>query len=133
MGELSGRHHINDYYQNRLIFFNDRSHQKIEVVFEQLCVQGDCDCKKLGASKLPACHLTCTFYRRLQAASQHNLKPHMELFQIQNIKHHYSRVQKKHLFISANKTLINFKRVYTGAFPDLVKVGLECDADFTIG
>ena len=51
----------------------------------------------------------------------------------QNMLHHYSRVQLKHLSITANQTSINFDNVCTGAFPDLVKVGLVSDADLAGG
>ena len=39
----------------------------------------------------------------------------------------------KHLSIPANQTSINFDNVFTGAFPDLVIVGLVSDADLAGG
>ena len=53
----------------------------------------------------------------------------MELLQLQNMRHHYSRVQIKHLSITANQTSINFDNDFTGANPELVIVGLVSDAD----
>ena len=61
------------------------------------------------------------------------LKAHMELHKLQNMRHHYSRVQIKHLSIPANQTSINFDNVYTGAPPDLDIVGLVSDADLAGG
>ena len=57
----------------------------------------------------------------------------MELLQLQNIRHHLSRVQIKHLTIPANQTSINFDNGFTGALPDLVIVGLVSDADLAVG
>ena len=61
------------------------------------------------------------------------LKAHMELLQLQNMRHLLSRVQMKHLTIPANQTSINFDNVFTGALPDLVIVGLVSDADLAGG
>ena len=61
------------------------------------------------------------------------LKAHMELLQLQNIKHNLSPVQIKHLTIPANQTSINSDNVLTGALPDLVIVGLVSDADLAGG
>ena len=57
----------------------------------------------------------------------------MDLLVFQNMVHHYSRVQIKHLSISANQTSINFDNVKTNALPDLVIVGLVSDADLAGG
>ena len=61
------------------------------------------------------------------------LKAHMELLQLQNMRHHLSRVQLKHLTIPGNQTSINFDNIFTGALPDLVIVGLVSDADLAGG
>ena len=61
------------------------------------------------------------------------LKAHMELLQLQNMRHHLSRVQMKHLTIPGNQTSINFDNIFTGALPDLVIVGLVSDADLAGG
>ena len=53
----------------------------------------------------------------------------MDLLLTQNMVHHLSRVQMKHLSIPANQTSINFDNVFTGALPDLVVVGLVSDTD----
>ena len=37
----------------------------------------------------------------------------------QNIVHHLSRVQMKHLSIPTNQTSINFDNIFTGALPEL--------------
>ena len=57
----------------------------------------------------------------------------MDLFVSQNIVHHLSRIQIKHLSIPANQTSINFDNVFTGALPDLVVVSLVSDADLAGG
>ena len=57
----------------------------------------------------------------------------MDLFLTQNMVHHLSRGQMKHLSIPANKTSIKFDNVFTGALPDLVEFGLVSDADFAGG
>ena len=57
----------------------------------------------------------------------------MDLLVQQNMRHHLSRVQMKHLSIPANQTSINFDNVFIGALPDLVIVGLMSDADLVGG
>ena len=57
----------------------------------------------------------------------------MDLLLRQYIMHHISRVQMKHLSISANQTSINFDNVLIGTLPDLVVVGLVSDADLASG
>ena len=57
----------------------------------------------------------------------------MDLLLTQNMVHHLSRVQIKHLSIFANQTSINFDNVVTGALLDLVVVGLVGDADLAGG
>ena len=52
----------------------------------------------------------------------------IDLLESQNMVHHYSRVQMKHLSIPANQTSINFDNGFTDALPDLVIVGLVSDA-----
>ena len=55
------------------------------------------------------------------------------LFVDQNMIHHYSRVQLKHLSISANLTSINVDNVYTGALLNLVIVDLVSAARYAGG
>ena len=57
----------------------------------------------------------------------------IDLLVQQNMRHHLSRIQMKHLSILANQTSINFDNVFTGAIPYLVIVGLVCDADLAGG
>ena len=57
----------------------------------------------------------------------------MELLQLQNMRHHYSRVRMRFLSIGAKETSINFDNVFTGALPDLVIVGLMSEADLASG
>ena len=57
----------------------------------------------------------------------------MDLLLSQNMVHHLSRVQLKHLSMSANQTSINFDNNYTGVLPDLNVVGLVSDGDLTGG
>ena len=52
----------------------------------------------------------------------------MELLQLPNMSHYLSRVQIKHLTISANQTPMNLDNVFTGALPDLVIICLVSDA-----
>ena len=57
----------------------------------------------------------------------------MDFFVQQYMRHHFSRVQIKHLSITDNQTSINFDNAFTGALPDLVIVGLVSDADLAGG
>ena len=57
----------------------------------------------------------------------------MDLFLTQNMVHHLSRLQMKHLSILANQTSINFGNDFTGALPNLVVVCLVSDADLAGG
>ena len=52
---------------------------------------------------------------------------------LQNMRHHLSRIQMKHLSISANWMSINFDNVFTNALSDLIIVGLVSVADFASG
>ena len=52
---------------------------------------------------------------------------------LQNMRHHLSRIDMKHLSIPANKSSINFDNVLTGALPDFFIVGLMSDADLAGG
>ena len=61
------------------------------------------------------------------------LNANMELLQLQNMRHHYSRVRMRFLSIGAKETSINFDNVFTGALPDLVIVGLMSEADLASG
>ena len=61
------------------------------------------------------------------------LKAHIKLLQLQNMRHHLSSIQIKHLTIPANQTSINFDNVFTGALQDLVIVGQVSDADLAGG
>ena len=53
----------------------------------------------------------------------------MDLLVSQNMVHHLSRVQMKHLSIPTKQTSINFDNVFSGALPYLVVVGLVSDVD----
>ena len=57
----------------------------------------------------------------------------MDLLLTQNMVHHLSRVQMKHLSVPANHTSINIDNVITGALPDLVVICLVSDADLAGG
>ena len=57
----------------------------------------------------------------------------MDLLVQQNVRHYLSRVQMKHLSIPANQEFINFDKVFSGALPNLVIVGLVSDADYAGG
>ena len=60
-------------------------------------------------------------------------KAFMDFLLSQNMVHHLSRVQMKHLSIPANQTYINFDNIFTGALPDLVVVGRVSDGDLEGG
>ena len=51
----------------------------------------------------------------------------------ENMVHHLSLLQVKHLLISTNQTSINFDNVFTGAILDLVVVNLMSDANLADG
>ena len=57
----------------------------------------------------------------------------MDRLLTQNMVHHVSRVQRKHVSIPANQTSINFDNVFNCALPDLVVVALVSDADLAGG
>ena len=60
------------------------------------------------------------------------LKAQMKLLQLQNMRHHLSRVKMKHLTITANQTSIHFD-VVTGALPKLIIICLVSDAELVDG
>ena len=57
----------------------------------------------------------------------------MNLLLTQNMVHHLSRVQMKHLSIPANQTSISFDNIFTGTLPDFIVVGLVSDSDLAGG
>ena len=54
---------------------------------------------------------------------------HRELLITENMKLPYTRMQVKHLSISADQTSYAFDYVFTGALPDLLVIGLLADED----
>ena len=131
--EFIGRPHLKVFHQERLIPPNIDLHMKL--------IQSLNDFK--GKSADPAANAQHKNYKLvIQSAnliirskkliSTAN-KTLMDLLLTQNIMHHLSRVQIKHLTIPANQTSINFDNVFNGALPYLVVVGLVSDADLAGG
>ena len=131
--ELIGRHHLDVFHQERLIPPN------IDLHMILILSPNDFVCKSaapaenaqqenykmvIQSANLIICtkKLTTTAYKAL-----------MDILLTQNMVHHISRVQIKHLSIPANQTSINFDNGFTGALPDLVIVGLVSDADLAGG
>ena len=132
--ELIGRLHLDVVNQERLIPPNIDLHMKL------MPSPNNFVCKSAAPSHIIAQqenyklvilsvnHIIHT--TKLTSTSHGSL---MDLLVHQNMRHHLSRVQMKHLSIPANQTSINFDNVFTGALPDLVIVGLVSDADLAGG
>ena len=131
--ELIGRHNANVFHQDRLIPPN------IDLNLKLMPSPNNFVCKSAAPSGNEAQEnfklviISSNLIINTKQLTSKALKTHMELFQLQNMRHHLSRVQMKHITIPANQTSINFDNVYTGALPDLVIVGLVRDADLAGG
>ena len=131
--ELIDRPHLDVFYQERLIFPNIDIHMKL------IQSPNDFVCK----SAAPAANSQQENYKlviqranliiRTKKLTSTANKALINLLLTQNMVHHLSRVQMKHLSIPANQTSIIFDNVFIGALPDLVVVGLVSDADFAGG
>ena len=130
--ELIGGSHADVFYQDRLIPPN------IDLYINCMPYPNNFVCESTAPSqgavqnnyKLIIQSFNLIIYTKQRTSTA--LNAHMELLQVQRIKHHYSRVQIKHLSIPANQTSIYFD-VFTGALPNLVIVGRVSDADLARG
>ena len=96
-------------------------------------------CKSAAPAKNAALHnfklviLSANLIIHTKQLTSMALKTPMKLLQLQNMRHHLSRVQMKHLTIPANQTSINFDNVFTGVLQDLVIGDLVSVADLAGG
>ena len=133
VAELIGRPHVDVFHQDRLIPPAIDLHLKLmpsanNFVCKSAALAGNAQQENFKMVIQSVNLIICI--KKLTSTA---IKAHMELLESQNMRHHYSRVQIKHLSIPANQSSINFDNVFTGALPDLVIVGLVSDADFAGG
>ena len=131
--ELIGGPHADVFYQDRLIPPN------VDLNINLMPSPNNFVCKSAAPAgnvaqenfKLVILSANLIIYNKQLTSTA--LKTHIKLLQLQNMRHHLSRVQMKLLTIPANQTSINFDNDFTCAFLDLVIVGLVSDADLAGG
>ena len=133
MVKFIGRSHADVFHQDRLI------HPNVDLNLKLMPSPNNYVCKSAAPAK-NAVHenfklviLSANLIIHTKQLISTALKAHIELLQLQNIRHRLSRVQLKHLTIPVNQTSINFDNVCTNALPDLVILGLVSDADIAGG
>ena len=131
--ELIGRSHLDVFNQERLIPPNIDLHIKfISSPHDFLCKSAAPAANAQQENYKMVIQSANLIIRTKKLTSTAN-KALMDLLLTQNMVHHLSRVQMKHLSIPANQTSINYDNVFTGALPDLVVVRLVSDADLAGG
>ena len=106
--ELIGRPHANVFHQDRLI------PPKINLNIKLMPSPNNFVCKSTAPAPNAAQEnfklviLSANLIIHTRQLTSTALQAHMELFQLQNMRHHLSRVQMKHLTIPVTQTSINF-------------------------
>ena len=131
--ELIGRPHLDVFLQEPLIPPN------IDLYMKLIPSPNDFVCKSAAPAAIAqqekyklVIHSTNLIILIKKLTSRAN-KALINLLLSQNMVHHLSRVQMKHLSIPANQTSIKFDNVFTCALPDLVVVNSVSDADLAGG
>ena len=131
--EFIDRPHLDVFNQERLIPPNINLHMKLMPSPNDFVCKSAAPCQ--GAQqenyKLVIQSVNLIIHSKKLTSTAHGAL--MDLLVHQNMQHHLSRVQMKHLSIPAKQTSINFDNVFTGALQDLVIVGLVSDADLAGG
>ena len=100
--ELIGRPHVDVFHQDRLIPTNIDLHMKLMLSQNYFLSKSAAPTWNAAQENI---NLVSTSVNRIIHTKQLTstaIKAHMELLQLQNMRHQYSRVQMKHLSIPAN-------------------------------
>ena len=131
--EFVGRPHTDVFHQDRLIPPNIDLYIQLMLFLNNFMSKSAAPAQGAVQENYKLVIQSVNFIIRIKQLTSTALKAHMELLHLQNIIHHYTRVQMKHLAILTNQTSINFGNIFTGDLPDLVIVGLVSDADLAGG
>ena len=131
--ELISRPHLDVCHQDRLILPNIDLHIRLMPSANNFVCKSAAAAQNAAQENFKVIIQKINLIMRTKQLTSTAHKAHMDLVQMQNMRLHYSRVHKKHLYIPANQTFINFDNVFMGALPDLVIVGLVSDADLAGG
>ena len=133
MVKLINRSHADVFHQDRLIPPNIDLNPKLRPSPNNFVCKSAAPVGNAAQENFKLVIMSANVIIHTKQLTSTALKAHMELFQLQKMRHHLSRVQMKHLTIPANQTSINFDNVFTGALQDLVIVGLLSDAGLAGG
>ena len=131
--ELIGRPHLDVFNQERLIPPIIDLHMKLMLTLNKFVCKSAAPGQGAQQENYKLVIQSVNLIIRTKKLTSTAHGAYMDLFILQNMRHHLLRVQIKHLSFSANQTFINFDNVVTGALPDLVIVGLVSDADLAGG
>ena len=124
-----GRPHLDVFQQQRLITINIELHMKLIPSPNNFACKSAAPGQGAQQENYTLVIQSANLMTRTKKLKCKAHKAVMNVLVLQNMVHHLSRVQIKHLSIPANQTSINFDNGFTGALPDLVVVGLVSDAD----
>ena len=131
--EIIGRPHLDVFHQERLITPNIDLHMKLIPSPNEFVCKSAAPGQGAQQKNYKLVIKSANLIIRTNKLTSTAHKGLMDLLVLQNMMHHLSRVQMKHLSIPSNQASINFDNVFTGALPDLVVVGLVSDADLAGG
>ena len=131
--ELINRPHLDVFHQERLIPKNIDLHIKLNPSLNDFVCITAASAANAQQENYKLVIQSANLIIRTKNLTSTAHKALINILLTQNMVHHLSRVQIKHLPIPENQTSINFNNVVTGALPDLVVVGLVSDADLASG
>ena len=116
--ELIVRPHLDGFHQERLIPPNIDLHMKLIPSANDFVCKSAAPAANAQQDNYKLVSLNANFIIRTKKLTSTAHKALMDLLLTQNMVHHLSRVQMKHLSIPANQTSINFDNGFTGALPN---------------
>ena len=131
--ELIGRCYLNVLYQERLISINIHFQMKLISLPNNFVWNSAAPAANALQENYKFVIQNANLIMRTKKLTSTAHKALINLFLTQNMVHHLSRVQMKHLSIPANQTSINFDNVFTSSLPDLDVFSLVSDADLAGG
>ena len=131
--ELVGQSHADVFHKNRLIPLNVDLKIKLIPFGNNFVCKSAAPAGNAAQENFKLVIMSANLIILIKQLTNTALKAHIKLLQLQNMRHHLSRFQIKHLTIPANQMSINFDNVFTGALPDLVIIGLVSEADLAGG
>ena len=127
--ELIGRPHLDVFHQERLIPLNINFNIKLILSQNDILCNSAAPAQGAQQENYNLIIKSANLIIRTKMLTSRTHKALIDRLLSQNMVHHFSRIQMKHLSIPANQTSINFDNVFTMALPNLVIVCLVSDDD----